>query len=210
MRSLRFSVTLAAASLLVVASVGIASAAPSAKEVSRDYEQSITTQWTNQPAVPLWNVTYTVARVNGWARHAAQAGSGFHPTGPIVASETSIEYVRYYFDGTGEHTTFTGTVRTSAFPVIDASLAYGIAGGYVPGVGRVEVGCAAYGTTFRGYWTWTGGYAPNVGWTTIEPSRSRACVPTLFVNGAAQPGGTSPGFGMIGMFTYTAVSVYPR
>jgi hypothetical protein len=210
MRSARFAVTLAAASLLVAASVGIASAAPSAKVASRGYEQRIGALWTNQPSVAVQEVTYTEVTANGWAAFALQAGSGYAPTGPMMAANSSIHYVQYHYTGAARHVTRDSTASWAGVPNIDTSLAYGIVAASVPGVGVVQVACAGYGPMLREAWTYTGGYIPNDGWTIVQSGSSRGCTPSLIVGGVTQAGVWSQSFGRIGAYTVTRVDVYPR
>jgi hypothetical protein len=210
MRSLRFAVTLAAASLLVMASVGIASAAPTAKVASRGLEQRFTAFWTNKPAQVVQSVTYTDVAINGYARFAIQAGSGYAPTGPIMSAGTTVLYTMYHYDGAAKHVTFNWFVSSPAVPRVDTALAYGLAGNSVSGVGSVAIGCVGYGALLRSTWTWTGAYVPTGGWTETGTGQSRACVPTLLINGVAQPGMTSPSIGRIGSYAVTRVDVYPR
>lgn len=210
MRSLRFAVVMGAASLLVFASVGIASAAPTSKVASRGYEERFAAFWTNKPAQVSQSVTYTDVVVNGYALFALQAGSGYLPTGPVMSSGTWVRYTQYHYVGAFRQVTFDRVVASTAIPAVDDGLWSGYAGNHVPGVGWVEIGCAGYGSTLRGSWTWTGGHSPGSGYTYVETGRARACTPTLYLNSVAQSGRTSLSYGAIGAYTVTRVDVWLR
>ena len=210
MSSTGSAIALVGAALLVVGSVGIASAAPTVKVAARTYEQRFTAFWTNKPASPAGAVTYTDVAVNAGARFSIQAGSGYAPTGPVVSAGPTVTYTQYHYVGAVRQVTFDRVVTSTAIPAVDDGLWSGYAGNFVPGVGWVEIGCAGYGSTLRGSWTWTGGSSPGSGYTYVETGRSRACTPTLYLNGVAQPGRTSPSYGAIGAYTVTRVNVWPR
>ena len=207
MRSPRAAIALVGATLLVVASVGTASAAPTVKVASRGYEQLFTAFWTNKPASPVAQVTYTDVAIDAGARFSIQAGSGYAPTGPLMAAGTAVTYTAYHYDGAVKHVTLNRFALSSAVPRMDTALGSGIAGNAVTGVGRVEIGCIGYGAMLRTNWTWTGAYVPIGGYTQVVSGQSRACVPMLFINGVAQQGMTSPSGGRIGAYQVTMVVV---
>jgi hypothetical protein len=207
MRSVRFAVTLAAASLLVAASVGVASAAPSVKVATRGLEQRIAASYTSQPAVPIQGVTYVDVNVDGYAWFALQAGSGYAATGRLMAANTWMSYAEYHYDGAVRHVTFYSTGSSAAVPAVDMALAYGAASVSVPWVGTISVGCVGYGGLLRSSWTWTGGYTPNDGWTQTGVGQRRACVPSFSKNGL--PMSATYSSGSIGSFQGTQVAVYP-
>jgi hypothetical protein len=192
----RSVIAVAAALLLVVTSVGIASAAPTTKVAYRGYAEGFYAGVTTEPVTPAAMVTYTRVFVEAAAVYTLQAGSGYQVTGPVIWAETNVAYAQYYYDaGGGFHQTLFRTVVAQTAPRIDPGLSYAFAGTDVPGVGRVEIGCVGYGALFRGSWPGSTGSA-------------RACTPTLYINGVAQ-GGMRGIQGQINAATVTGVVVIP-
>ena len=189
-------IAMVAALLLVVTSVGIASAAPTTKVAYRTYGEGFTAAVTTAPVQPVPMVTYTWVFVGAGAEYALQAGSGDQVTGPVTNAETSVAYEQYYYDAAwGRHQTLWRVVGTWTAPRIDPGLWYAFAGNDVPGVGRVEIGCVGYGPLVQNSWLGSTG-------------RARACTPTLYINGIAQAG-MRPVQGQIGASTTTGVRILP-
>ena len=125
-----------------------------------------------------------------------------------MSANTTIAYSEFHYDAGGRHVTYYSVGSSAAVPNVDMSLAYGTASAYVPGAGTISLGCVGYGASMRESWTWTGGYAPNYGWTQTGTGQSRRCVPTIARNGL--PMSPSYSSGMIGSFQETQVYIYPR